>query len=94
MIYFDAVCYVTTFIACSVYLNRQHHRQWRYVAAFAITAAGALGCFLDLFHIGLDDAALWDFMYRGGVAATIILHFGFDRRAAAKRAGPFERRLL
>lgn len=92
MMYLTASLYVATFIGCCTYLNRTHGLHFMRLGAFAITAAGSFGCFFDLW--GSLHSEFFHTLYRVGVTAIVLVHFGFDRRAAAKRVGPFERRLL
>ena len=81
-LYLDSFFYAVIFIACLSYLNRVHAHKFSHSLAFGLTAAGAFGSFCDLWSSSPSGDGEWHLMFRAGVAAIAVLHFGLDRRHA------------
>lgn len=81
-LYLDSFFYAVIFIACLSYLNRVHAHKFSHSLAFGLTAAGAFGSFCDLWSAAPSGDGEWHIMFRAGVAAIAVLHFGLDRRRA------------
>jgi hypothetical protein len=84
----NSVIYLAIAVACVSYLNRVHAHKISHSFAFGLTAAGAFGSLIDLWRATPSMDGEWHLMFRAGVAAIAVLHFGLDRRRSGSVCAP------